>query len=262
MSNILLHHPSTLVIDSAIRDWVLLPIVIFMLLFSILRHYVTLYFRSNKEPPLDKFTYSQTLMKGQILARNANFIPQQSFNIKKAYFNREKGGAFRKKIEANTLSAMADPSNMSEMMKNNLQSMLPNVIMFGWIYYFYAGFVIAKFPFPLSDRFRAMVQRGIELQSLETSYVTSASMYFLILFGVRGVLSLILGENTVDEAQLMANSNPLTMGQMGAAPGANPMLMMDFGKAFESERENLELVQHNNQPLPDAEQQLLAKWKN
>ncbi|KAF0975441.1 hypothetical protein FDP41_005435 [Naegleria fowleri] len=260
--SIILHHPSTLVIDSAIRDWVLLPIVIFMLLFSILRHYATLYFRSNKEPPVDKFTYSQTLMKGQMLSRNFNYIPNQSFQLKKAFFNRENGGEFRKKIENNALSAMADPSNMTEMMKNNVQTMVPNLVMFGWIYFFYAGFVIAKFPFPLSDRFRAMVQRGIELQSLETSYVTSASMYFLILFGLKGVLSLLLGDNVADEAQLMANSNPLTMGQMGAAPGTNPMLMMDFGKAFESEKDNLELIQHTHQPLQDAEQNLLTKWKS
>ncbi|EFC43110.1 predicted protein [Naegleria gruberi] len=257
----ILHHPSTLVIDSAIRDWVLLPIVAFILLFSILRHYASIYFKSNKEPPVDKFTHFQTLTKGQILGRNFNFIPLQSFLTRKAFFNREKDGEFRKKIENNPLTAMADPNNMTEMMKNNVQTMVPNLVMFGWIYFFYAGFVIAKFPFPLSDRFRAMVQRGIELQSLETSYVTSASMYFLILFGVKGVLSLLLGENVADEAQLMANSNPLTMGQMGATPGANPMLMVDFGKAFESEKDNLELIQHTHEPLNESESALLAKWK-
>ncbi|KAL9651281.1 hypothetical protein ABK040_001234 [Willaertia magna] len=247
------HTPATLVIDSQIRDWVLLPIVIFMLLFGILRHYVALMFRSSKTPPLDKLTHSQTLLKGQILSKNCNYIPQQSFVARKVYFNKENTGVFRQKIETNALSAMADPNNMTEMMKNNMQTLLPNLITFGWIYFFFSNFITAKFPFPLTDRFRAMVQRGIEIQSLETSYVTSASMYFLILFGLRGVFSLILGEgNAADDAQMMQNSNPLLM------QASNPM--MDYGKAFESERENLELVQHQFE-LHNAENELLSKWK-
>ena len=37
-----------LFLDSAIRDWVLLPISVVMLLVGILRHYVTLLLRSDK----------------------------------------------------------------------------------------------------------------------------------------------------------------------------------------------------------------------
>lgn len=40
-----------------------------------------------------------------------------------------------------------------------------------------------------------MVQRGIELSSLDVSYVTSASIYFLFLFGLRGLFALTLGED-------------------------------------------------------------------
>lgn len=90
----------------------------------------------------------------------------------------------------------------------------------------------AKIPFPLTQRFRAMLQNGIDLSTVDVSYVSSRSWYsryswqqvytitciqlvlidsrlllmyifvtiffgryFLNLFGLRGLFSLILGED-------------------------------------------------------------------
>lgn len=80
--------------------------------------------------------------------------------------------------------------------------------------------------------------------------MTSASMYFLILFGLRGIYSLVLGENAVDDAQLMQQQ--MSGGMMPGAPG------VDMGAMFKEEAENLELVKQED-ALENAERSLIAR---
>ncbi len=44
---------------------------------------------------------------------------------------------------------------------------------------------MGKIPFPLSPRFKPMLQRGIDLVGLDVSYFTSLSYYILLLFGLQ-----------------------------------------------------------------------------
>ena len=83
------------------------------------------------------------------------------------------------------------------------------------------------------------MQRGVDLPALDVTYFTSLSYYILLLFGLRGVLTLIFREATIDETQMYRQ-------QMGLGGGAGgPMGAManpDPNKAFEAERAALELV--------------------
>lgn len=63
--------------------------------------------------------------------------------------------------------------------------------------FFSSGFSknsLVKVPFPLTDSFKSMLQRGIDVPALDATWVSSLSWYFLNLFGLKGVFSWILGE--------------------------------------------------------------------
>lgn len=93
----------------------------------------------------------------------------------------------------------ADSSMLTDMMKGNLTNVLPMIVIGGWINWAFSGFVIsellthvmpspllcrmllcalltvcgaraAKVPFPLTLRFKPMLQRGIDLLSLDASW--------------------------------------------------------------------------------------------
>jgi ER membrane protein complex subunit 3 len=67
--------------------------------------------------------------------------------------------------------------------------------------YFMAGFVMVKVPFPLTTRFKVMLQRGVEIGTLDPSYVSSVSWYMLVMFGMRNVIALFLGEGAMADEQ-------------------------------------------------------------
>src|SRR5438105_13097516 len=97
------------------------------------------------------------------------------------------------------MSPMMDPSNMSVMMKRNATMVISNLLLYSWVDSFFSGFVAVKLPFPLTNGFKEMMQRGIDLTSLDPTYVSSLSWYILTLFGLRGLNSLVLGQNNPAE---------------------------------------------------------------
>jgi len=162
------------------------------------------------------------------------FIPSTAFVVRREYFNNKEKGVLQQDTSGTNpqQAAMGDPNMMMDMMKRNMSMIIPQIVIAGWVNFFYSGFITAKVPFPLTQRFRAMLQRGVELQSLDVTYVSSLSWYFLNLFGLRGLFSIVLGENTIDDTQMAMQM------QQQMATG------MDTSKAYVAERENLELIQH------------------
>jgi len=224
-------------LDPAIRTWVFLPIFLINFLIGILRHYVHVLLSSQKKVDLEQIKDSQALIRARALRENGKYLSKQSFFMRKKYFNDEETGVLKVGSQKQTAppNPMTDPSMMTEMMKGNMTSMVPMMVVGGWINWHFSGFVTTKVPFPLTLRFKPMLQRGIELQSLDASWVSSVSWYFLNVFGLRSIYSLVLGENNAaDQSRVMQEQ--MTM-QAGGMP-------QDTKQAFKGEWEALECTEY------------------
>ena len=76
-----------------------------------------------------------------------------------------------------------------------------------------------------------MLQRGVDLASLDAAWVSSASWYFLNVFGLRSIYNLVLGGENAAES---------VMDEQVQGPQAPP----DPKQAFKGEWEALQLVAH------------------
>ncbi|XP_044751535.1 ER membrane protein complex subunit 3 [Coccinella septempunctata] len=224
-----------LIVDHEIRLWVFLPIVVITFLVGILRHYISILLTSQKKVELQQLRDSQLILRAKLLRENAKYLPKNSFLMRKGAFNKEEEGYLTQKRPNNTQNVMTDPSVMTDMLKGNVTNVLPMIIIGGWINWMFSGFITTKVPFPLTLRFKSMLQRGIELSHLDASWVSSASWYFLNVFGLRSIYALVLGENNAaDQSRQMQE-------QMS---GAATNMPQDPRVPFKAEWEALEILEH------------------
>lgn len=143
-----------------------------------------------------------------------------------------------------------------EGMKGQMAFMVQNMVMMQGISHFFHGYVIIKIPFHLTIGFKQMFQRGLDLSTLDTSYVSSVSWYFLVMFGLRAFFRLVVGDPSPD-----VQESALIQHDLGRAPGAAPVgpAQFDTKKALTAEADNLELARTKKSVLDDAERRLLGK---
>ncbi|KAF4699185.1 ER membrane complex subunit 3, partial [Perkinsus olseni] len=197
---------------------------------------------------------------------------EKAFQAKKAlYLKKDQGLLWQVPPQKNAMDAMmqaqSDPSMATGMMKNQFMFLGIHGTLGYWVSHLFSGFLVAKTPFPLTFKVKSMLQRGVDVPALDTSYVSSLSLYFFVSMSSQGIMQLYQQlRSSGDDAAMAAAADTsgedmMMMGGM-MAPPPPPMPMGgggDVKKAFETERENLEIVQHKF-ALEDAEDRLLDKW--
>ncbi|KAL8982850.1 MAG: hypothetical protein Q9177_005150, partial [Variospora cf. flavescens] len=230
------------------------------ILTGVLRHYATILLASTpKKQELPAIREQRSLIRGINLRNNADAISPTAFVARKNYMiSAYKEGAYLKdpqnrgKAAANPMTDPAAMEGMMGMMKGNMAMMVPQTLIMGWINAFFAGYVIMKLPFPLTLRFKSMLQSGVATRDLDVRWVSSLSWYFLNLFGLQSVFIFILGNDNA------ANQMAQQLSQMNLGAGVNTFQPgQDPDKVFQSEVENLEVVEHQY-ILKGVEQRLLS----
>ncbi|KAG8865364.1 ER membrane complex subunit 3 [Tulasnella sp. 330] len=264
---------ASLYLDPQIRDWVLFPITFVMILVGLLRHYVTLLLQSQpKKQPAPVIREQRALLRAQILRQSSRHSPLPpayyrtiSSSLSTGFTNGVylKDGPRDPNAPAQSpMNALSDPSAMEGMMEGMKKQMvmnIPQMVIMGWISFFFHGFIILRLPFPLTRGFKPMLQRGIETPDMDVRWVSSLSWYFLNLFGLNGLFSLILGgENSAADKSQDPASSPFgqaSNAMQTMAPG------QDMHKIFLQEKENLELADGLYKWAAEGvEQRMLERW--
>ncbi|KAL4081781.1 integral membrane protein DUF106-domain-containing protein [Scleroderma yunnanense] len=238
----------SLYLDPQIRDWVLFPITLVMILVGVLRHYVVILLQSPpKQLSRAGLREQRALVRSQILRATSakSPIPPAHYKALSQYLSDAfktgmylKDGPPKGNAPPPALNPLTDPAALDGMMagmKTQMVMMVPQMIIMGWINFFFQGFVLIKLPFPLTLGFKSMLQRGIETPDMDVRWVSSLSWYFLNFFGLNGLYRLLLGgDNSVDSSRDLT-ATPFA--SMGTAQIGQPQ---DFTKLFKAECDNLE----------------------
>jgi hypothetical protein len=144
----------------------------------------------------------RSLLRGINLRSNANAVSPASFAARKAYIiSAFQAGTFLKAPETkgqappNPMSDPAAMEGMMGMMKGNMAMIVPQTLIMGWINAFFSGFVVLRMPFPLTPRFKAMLQAGVATREMDVRWVSSISLYFICLYGLQSVFIFLLGSD-------------------------------------------------------------------
>ncbi|EPY26885.1 hypothetical protein AGDE_02014 [Angomonas deanei] len=240
-----------ILLDPSIRDWVLLPLTLVVLFVNILRHYLGELFESAPSAKLSNIANSNVVAYGRLLIGSGGVLSTAGF---KERIEMMLNKSLKREVPPlNPMEMMNDPNVMMGMMKQQLLNMGPNIGMMMLVTYFFSGFVVAKIPFSLSPRFKGLTQSGMDIDDLDCSYITSLSMFLLMMSGCQGVLQLILGEDAT-----VTDQSSMMMQQMQATNQP-----VDYGKVFKQMTEELNLIKGGHKwGYSTAPESLLKEWKS
>ena len=199
-------------LDAPVRDWVLVPIVVFMLLVGAARHHAGRILRANESTgpvDVDAVADANAALRAERTLRHAGYLSSSSFASRREWHAGSASGRLRARrsrggdAAAAASELMRDPTKLTSAMSKNALGVIPQMLAGAWVNFFFHGFVVGRVPFALSQRFRGMLQRGVALRALDVTYVSSLSWYFLNLFGLGGVFRMCFGasEEELDPLQ-------------------------------------------------------------
>jgi len=255
-----------ILLDPRIRDNVLLPIFLVVVLMSALRSNFMTIFKSDPKVDLKEVKTNNMLSRCRILRTNCHILHERAYKARKAYFVKKDAGVLVKsppkpKDPMEALSGGPDPMAAMGMMKNQMFFMVSQAVLAYWVSHLFSGFLVAKTPFPLTFQFKSMMQRGVEVASLEPGYVSSLCWYMFVMMSSHSLIGLVQSFFSKSDADSEDNPMMAMMGTMGG--GMNPMMPgggPDMSKVYKQEQESLEVIQHEF-VLETIETELWRKWR-
>jgi len=251
-------------LDPKIRNNVLLPIFIVVVLTSMIRSSLMILLKAEPKVDVKEVKTQSMLGRCKLLRAASHFLTEKAFKSRKAFFVKKDVGVLVKSVPKakdpmEALQGGSDPMAMMGMMKGQMVFMVSQGLLAYWVSHLFSGFLVAKTPFPLTFQFKGMLQRGVEVTALEPGYVSSLCWYMFVMMSSHSLIGLVQSFFTKSDVEA---DDPMMamMGTMGGAPmmpGGGP----DPAKVYKAEQDNLEMILHEF-VLENVETELWRKWKN
>jgi len=266
-----------ILLDSDIRDWVVLPLFVIMVTAGLLRFHTGNLLKPDPKQASKVTQRIQSSVKSVSILKGGaiHFLSTSKLESRKLaypqllrdqaiwcenHLDEQEAEDKNNEDENSDNGAMANPFAAMEGMMGNMAFMVQNMVMMQAIQHFFSGFILLKVPFRLTLGFKQMFQRGLEgLATLETSYVSSISWYFLVMFGLRGFFKLAIGSPTLETQETHQAWHKLGKQPPGRAGPAGGPDDDKHIKVLEQEADNLEMLLPKNfkSNLDQVEKRLL-----
>jgi hypothetical protein len=208
---------------------------------------------------------SATRQAGRIRSPAAHYLPTPAWAAKRDHYAKllaqsaewcetaslPEGG------DADDPLAMLNPMSM---LKGNMTFMVQNMVMMQGIQHFFSGFILLRVPFPLTSGVKSMFQRGLaDMPDLSSSFVSSVSWYFLVMYGLRSFLGLAIGSFPLE-----VREQDMLSHQMGMQVPPPPNVKQDgktLAKNLRQEAENMTLLLQDFKSEMDSVEKRLLKGR-
>ena len=149
-----------ILLDPKIRDNVLLPIFVVVVLTSMIRSSLMILFKNDPKVDVKEVKTQSMLGRCKMLRAASHFLTEKAFKCRKAYFVKKDVGVLVKSVPKakdpmEALSAGSDPMAAMGMMKGQMVFMVSQGLLAYWVSHLFSGFLVAKTPFPLTFQFKA-----------------------------------------------------------------------------------------------------------
>ena len=180
------------------------------------------------------------------------YISERGFKLRKAFFCKEGDGWFTQSFKSKPPDVM-NTNMMGDMMKKNFVNMLYYAVIFMGCGYFFSGFILLKLPFGTTQKFRSMLQNGLNIPNLDLSYVSAVSWCILLVSGLNSIISHFDGK---DDFSMFKEQEKMMTAPMQGMGGPQEK---DYNKIMGTEKENIEIVSYFT-TLDDAVESMIDKY--
>ncbi|KAM9919575.1 hypothetical protein OXX80_000077 [Metschnikowia pulcherrima] len=251
-----------LLLDPQLKWWMLIPITVAMVLVGVLRSNITFLLSSSQKPLTYRASREQHFLRRALAFKNnAGILTGPEFDMRQEYLLQKlRSTEFHENPESsdepkNPFSDSATNDALMNMAKGNIMSYVPQTLIMAWVNYFFAGSVVMKLPFPLTDGFKSMLQNGVNTPNLDPRYVSAISWYFVNLFGLRPVYSLLMSDPDAARDIVAQQSQQQVVPNLGGPGGPKA------AKVFSAEAESIQILDYES-ILSGVSQRILEKYRD